>query len=408
MSNLAEMYGEFNSVYRGIGRLNGRDCEFEIGQKSHGAIRLICHSDEIWPAFDSLELQDIAGPVQISAAGKVICTSYVSGARRTHVYHYLSAGKFELDAGEDAWEKAYTVRFAIANFEFNGKMFKDHSGQGSRRHLEFRLDGLNISFQQVDEYTSVVESLKQNKETAITCELVIDIGNQRRDKICEVVDSICSLLTIARGTKINWIDYKLFDKESELINHHCEPRITAPYTSVALAKSKIIPQCTIDFLTQCYPTYKAQNIEYHFDDIGNFLADIHSRGFLETRCLLLFSVAEVLTRSSFDNNKQLKRLRDFVDKHNVSVEKCRLKKCGRGCGTCSPKCKECKTRCEPNCEIGKFIQDRNEFVHRMKFPNDEISRGYYRNLNFLHRMILSALNFSGERYDWSKGGPVHA
>ena len=267
---------------------------------------------------------------------------------------------------------------------------------------------MNISFQQVDGYTSVVEALKQNKETAITCELVIEIGNQTREKICEFVDSICSLLTIARGTKINWIGYKLLDSNSQLICHHCEPRITVPYTSIALVKSVIIPKCTIDFLTQCYPTYKERNTEYHFDDIGNFLVDIHSRGFLETRCLLLFSVAEVLTRSSFDNDKQLKRLRDFVDDHNVPVSKCIQKKCGRGCGTCDPKCEACKYVCEPNCEIREFIQDRNEFVHRMRFPNDNITQGYYRNLNFLHRMILSALNFRGELYDWSKGGPVWA
>lgn len=409
MSKLAAMYGEFHSVYRGIGTLNGRDCEFEIGQKSDGGIRLICESDKSWPECEQVALIGIAGEVRISAAGKVIRTQVGPGESVAHCYHYRSAGKFELDAGACDWEKAHTVRFSIVNFEFNGNKLDEHYKRGSRRLLEFELDGLNISFQKVDGYSPIVEALKQNKETAITCELAIEISNQTQERICEVVDCICSLLTIARGTKINWISYKLLDSDFELICHHCEPRITVPYTSIGLVKSINIPKCTIDFLTQCYPTYKEYNTKYHFDYVGNFLADIHSRGFLETRCLLLFSVVEVLTRSSFDNNEPLKRLRDFVDKHNVSVEKCGQKKCGRGCGTCRPKCKECKTRCELHCEIGKFIQDRNEFVHNMRFPdNENITAGYYRNLNFLHRMILSALNFRGEFYDWSEGGPVWA
>jgi len=268
---------------------------------------------------------------------------------------------------------------------------------------------VNISFQKVEEYDSIIESLKRSKSTEITCELVMQAEIHAQDEILEIADSVCRLLTIARGTKINWINYRILDKESKLINQHHEPRITVPYTGIGLVKSAVIPQCTIDFLTQCYPTYKEHNTKYYFDDMGNFLVDIHSRGFLETRCLLLFSVAEVLTRSLFDNNEPLKRLRDFVDEHNISVEKCRQKKCGRGCGTCSPKCKECKTKCELRCEIGKFIQDRNEFIHNMRFPdNENITAGYYRNLHFLHRMILSALKFRGDLYDWSKGGPVWA
>ena len=404
------MYGEFHSVYRGIGTLNGRDCEFEIGQKPDGDIRLICGSDEFWPECKELALIGIADEVRINAAGKVIRTHAGPGESAAHCYHYRSAGKFELDVGASCWEEARSVRFAITNLVFTGNKREAHGTGGWRRtDLNVKLDGVNISFQKVEEYDSIIDSLKRNKSTKITCELVMEIENHAQDEILEIVDSICSLLTIARGTKINWINYKLLDSDSELICHHCEPRITVPYTSIGLVKSVVIPKCTIDFLTQCYPTYKEHNTKYHFDYVGNFLADIHSRGFPETRCLLLFSVAEVLTRSSFDNNKQLRRLRDFIDKHNVPVQKCIEKKCGRGCGTCVPKCKECKYKCEPKCEIGKFIQDRNEFVHKMRFPdNENITAGYYRNLNFLHRMILSALKFKGELYDWSKGGPVWA
>ena len=406
MSKLSEMYGRFECLFHGKGKLNGVDCEFEIGQQSDGNIYLRCQSQELLPNNnDNIELIGFAyeGPVHVN--GKVIRTT----VRGNYDYYYCNAGKLEMNVGELDWGSAHTAKFAITNFKLIGNEKEEFSTGGWRRtDIKLKLDDVNISFQKVEMYDSIIESLERNKNTEITCELAIEVDNQAQEKIIEIVNRVCSLLTIARGTKINWISYNLFESKSRLICNHCEPRITVPYAGIALVKPINIPKSTISFLKQCYPTYKERNSQYHFDDIGNFLVDIHSRGFLETRCLLLFSVAEVLTRSLFDNNEPLKRLRDFVDEHNVSVEKCRQKKCGRGCGTCSPKCKECKTRCELNCEIGKFIQDRNEFVHRMRFPNDNITEGYYRNLNFLHRMILSALKYKGELYDWSEGGPVSA
>jgi len=398
LSKLAEMYGKFQNIYRGIGTLNGRDCEFEIGQKPDGDIRLICGSDEFWPECKELALIGIADEFRICAAGKVIRTHAGPGESAAHCYHYRSAGKFELDARLCPWSEAHTVRFAITNLEFIGNE-KEEYGIGGWRltDLKLKLDDVNISFQKVKKYDSIIESLKRNKNTEITCDLVIESNNHAQEEILAIVDRICRLLTIARGTKINWINYRLFDKELKLINQHYEPRVTVPYTGMPLVKSINLPNCTVDFLTQCYPTYKERNTKYHFDDIGNFLVDIHARGFLETRCLLLFSVAEVLARRVDDGDNARKRLRSFVDAHNVPAVKCERKKCGMD-----------SKACEQACEIGMFVSDRREFVHFMRFRDCDIVSGYYRNLNFLHRMLLSALNFRGELYDWSEGGPVWA
>ena len=395
MSKLSEMYGKFECLFHGKGNLHGVDCEFEIGQQSNGDIYLRCHSQELLPNNnDNIEFIGLAdeGPVHVN--GKFIRTT----VRGNYDYYYCNAGKLEMNVGELDWSRAHTVKFSITNFKFAGNKIQEYSTGGWRRtDLKLKLDGVNISFEKVEMYDSIIKSLARNKNTEITCELVIEVDNHVQEEIIEIVDRVCSLLTIARGTKINWISYKLLDSDSELICHHCEPRITVSYTGMPLVKSINLPKCTVDFLTQCYPTYKERNTKYHFEDIGNFLVDIHSRGFLETKCLLLFSVAEVLARrvANIDNARQ--RLRCFVDEHNVPAVKCEHNKCGLDGATC-----------EETCEIGMFVSDRREFVHFMQFREDELQIGYYRNLNFLHRMILSALNFRGELYDWSKGGPVWA
>jgi hypothetical protein len=314
-----------------------------------------------------------------------------------------------MNVGKLDWGRAYTAKFAITNFKFTGNEKEEYSTGGWRRtDLKLKLDGVNISFQKVEMYDSIIESLARNKNIEITCELAIEVDNHAQEEIIEIVDRVCSLLTIARGTKINWISYKLFDEDGVELGQCFKPRITRPYTGIALVKSLNVPVDTVRFLRACYPTFVDENPHYHFDHLGNFLADVHSRAFLETRCLLLCSVIEVLARRTTKNGNLRKVLRDFVDCHELPVQKCHDKKCGRKCGTCEPKCDGCQNNCENNCEIGIFVKDRNKMVHGMQFADADISSGYYRNLHLLHLMILGALDYRGKYYDWSKGGPVWA
>ena len=395
VSKLSELYGKFDCLFHGKGKLNGVDCEFEIGQQSDGNIYLRCHSQELSPIDnDNIELAGLASEGRVHVAGKVIRTL----VRGNYDTYFCNAGKLEMNVGEPDWGRAHTVKFAITNFKFTGNEKEEYSTGGwQRTDLKLKLDGVNISFQKVEMYDSIIESLPRIKNTEITCELAIEVDNHAQEEIIEIVDRVCSLLTIARGTKINWISYTLCDDDGLELGQCFRPRITRPYTPIPLVKPLNDPASTVRFLRQCYPTFVDENPHYHFDDLGNFLVDIHSRGFLETRCLLLFSVAEVLARrvANIDNARQ--RLRCFVDEHNVPAITCE-KKCGHG-----------QEPCEDDCEIGIFVKDRKNMVHELKFSDPENnSVVYFRNLHLLHLMILGALDYRGEYYDWSKGGPVSA
>ena len=400
------MYGEFHSVYRGVGKLNGSTCEFEIGQKPSGDIYLCCHSQELLPdSSDNIELIGTADEGSVHVEGKVIMTT----VRGKYDYYYCNAGKLEMNVGELDWSRAHTAKFAITNFKFTGNKKEEYSTGGWRRtDLKLKLDDVNISFQKVEMYDSILESLERNNNTEITCELAIEVDNHAQEEILEIVDSICSLLTIARGTKINWISYTLRDDDGVELGQCFRPRITRPYTQIPLVKSLNDPASIVRFLRHCYPTFVDENPHYHFDHLGNLLADVHSRVFVETRCVLLFSVVEVLARRTSRKGKLRKVFRDFVDCHELPVQKCQIKKCGRKCGRCEPKCDRCQHQCEDDCEIGIFVNDRNKMVHGMEFSDSDISGGYYRNLHLLHLMILRALDYRGEYYDRTKGGSVWA
>ena len=403
MSKLSEFYGDFNILFQGVGKLNDHECQFEAGQQSDGGIMLRCETDTVSPCIDrSVTLIGTAEGKRFQAKGEVIRNT-VTG-RYSHFFS--SSGRFDMSIGELDWSQADSVRFAIKNFQFTGNEFAAESTGPQPTLLRLSLDGVQIVFEKVDDYEPIMDSLQRKRGTEVTCEFVIEIKNRCKEEIIQFVDAICALLTIARGTKINWTSYKLCDSGGIELGHHFEPRITVPFTSIPLVKSINYPADTVRFLEQCYPVFVDKNSRYHFDHVGNFLANIHSKAFLETRCLLLFSVAEVLASADKKSGKLLKRLRDFADKHNVPVYKCQVKRCGRACGTCEPKCKECKYRCEDECEIGLFVKDRNGIVHEMGFPDHNTSAGYFRNLHFLHRMILSALDFRGALYDWKEGGPV--
>ena len=157
--------------------------------------------------YDNIELIAFADEGPIHVEGKVIRTT----VRGNYDYYYCNAGKFEMNVGSELdWSRAHTAKFAITNFKFVGNEKDEYCTGGWRRtDLKLKLDDMKISFQKVEMYDSIINSLERNKNTEITCELAIEVDNHAQEEILEIVDRICSLLTIARGTKINWISYRL-------------------------------------------------------------------------------------------------------------------------------------------------------------------------------------------------------
>lgn len=365
LGQLIDNYGEFAHIYYGIGTVNDIECSFEVGQLSAGTIYIYCETNGVL-------LDDRQNNIVLNGLtndGRLITVVGIAIRVKSDDYtssYFMSAGKIVLTVGESNWSRATCIRFGIVNFRFWGNEVEQITEtQVSLNTLRLELDEIELQFRQCDGYKDIISNLQNQKHTDVTCELIIDIENRSQEEIFEFVEAVCNLLTIARGRKINWIYYKLTAENEPIATVH-HGRITSPYKGYELIDFQ--SEETTTFLEQCYPVYKSLNPKYHFDRVANILVDCNSSGFIETRCLSIFSVVDSLVKQISNAKHFFDRIKDFVNYHHIPIEKR---------------------------EIKRFKNSRNKLTHQLEFdkmnnPQDE----YIENLHFLHLMILGSLGYS--------------
>jgi|GEM_PF-5093330 len=370
MRNLTEKSGEALYFYIGRGYVNNIACDFEVVQLANGTIIICCEAHELLhnSKTGDVELKgNTFDGITIEAFGKAILenSSLHFGGDQPHKYCFRSSGFFEIRVYEDVIDDVVRLEFGLVNFEFWGNETEHISNAKiALNKLRHELDGVEICFKQLDSYNEILENLKSKKDVNVTCELIFEIGNQSLQEVFALVDVICNLLTIARGRKINWIYHKSIDANGSTLTIH-QPRITSEFKGFELIDFQ--HKETLDFLDQCYPAYMKLNSTYHFDHIANILSDCHASGFLETRCLAMFSVVDSLVKRVSQDRQLRRRIQAFVKHHKIPISES---------------------------EISNFIDSRNKLTHELEFFSSDYQTEYFDNLHFLHRLILGALGYS--------------
>ncbi|MCY3780906.1 MAG: hypothetical protein OXG78_11400 [Chloroflexi bacterium] len=422
VSKLENRFSDLAAVYHGIGQLKDRDnnvvkTDYAIGQRQKGSFVICCGVRLGWR--DAFHLRGKTHLGETLEAGGVVST--VMGAYSGFTYNqefedyfYQSEMDFGLSVGEDNWTKAETVEFNITNFVYLGNA-RIQGGFGQDVNcLELTVQGVELAFTRLADYEQAVDLLNDLGTARATCKLSVKVGNHSKDKIFQIVNAICRLLTIARGIQINWIAFSFVD--SELSRYFCHHRhqVLGAYQEFEVIES-VHHDATHEFLARCLPVYLDKDVDYQFGWFSHFLVEIHTAGFLDTRCLLLYNAMEWLCKRVNDKKKigkypvtLRKRVCDFVVRHEVPIVIC--SKChalgtkpdnkyrGKGEEPCLGKGHKYKDRCD----VGFYVECRNAVVHRGTFYSGEPRREYRIILSMFHKMLLRALEYEYmfiDRYD---------
>lgn len=127
--------------------------------------------------------------------------------------------------------------------------------------------------------------------TQTTCHLVVDVADHSVEELAKFADSMCNLLTLAKGKKINYINYILLNMIEEPIQIVYESRFTDPKQGLMLYREPITR-----FLEDCYPKYVEMDGMYRIRNFVDFLVQAYSTPYLESKCLIVFSAVEVLSK----------------------------------------------------------------------------------------------------------------
>lgn len=373
MSELTEKYGKFVSLYEGKGKLNQQECAFEVRRRPDSTIIVYCafsdspetvnrygvelrgHTDKGLKVFGKGPYQERPWDVDYDI--------------ETYFSHYRF---WKLNVGEVDWSKAHSIRFAITNF-----LFCDNVGTYWCNALDLKLDGLNISFQKVASYDNVVNSVDRGEKTEVTCELTIEVAGRSQKEIIKVASNICDLLTIAKGRKINWINYEVYDANSSIIFTSHQSQRTDPNNNGYKLIDFKRAQTTVTYLEQCYPAYKQFDLCHPtmLNEVANIIVDANTPRFFLNRALIIFSMVDALSKKVSSNRDFTARIRCLKTLYNV---------------------------CLDDEEISFFVKSRNSVVHKLKFRANDMSdmiEEYEKCYHIFHRLLLRILDYQSHYFD---------
>ena len=404
MSKLHDQFGDLVVVYQCCGTIKYQEsgsthqekCTFEIGQAATGAI--VIHINKFLRQMrQKIELDGtIEDGRKLVAQGDVRRIDHISSTQcflhSEAPFH--SNDPFHFTVGKLDWADVAQMKFAITNFLYCGNDADSNSWMTGIGRLNVRLNGTDVSIEKVENYTDVINSVGRGERTEVTSRLIIDVAGKSKDEILKLAHGICDLLTIGTGRKISWISYTVSNASVTDVYSFNEYRFTDMRSGrelIDFTDGKTIAT----FLEQCYPAYSTYDSKSPgmLHSVGLMLIDANSKGFMRTRALILFSILDAVSYTESNHITLKGRIRDIVDSYRVPIEKCQAKRCGRGCGTCQPKCDACKNQCEAECEIGDFVDDRHSIVHKLQFPSSDEDKEYYKVLSVFHRLLLRMLGY---------------
>jgi len=295
-------YGDNVAEYRGKGKIKTQDekeldCEFKIIQMRDGTIISLCNlvieQPGFFPIADNFNIITLSGETvegyTISTEGPITVTkSHLSSSHECQIIFLVRSLNVRFIKDKDP----ETIWFGLTNFEFESNLYIDEIPSKGIiiprmvKAIDLRLQGEEVIIRQILDYEQIIKKLDAFGKIDVTCEASMEISNIGEiEKKLVLINDICYLISVARGTKVNWIYYKLFGDNTPILMGH-QNRITKGFnSSYNLITNDYSENNIKNFLERTYDTYLARKDQYQLDrgTIDAYLDAKAEGDFLEMR-----------------------------------------------------------------------------------------------------------------------------
>lgn len=463
--NLLSHYGGCIASYQGEGVMTYDDgqklsCRFEAGQLNTGDVLLLCDFFSPLPLFNDLSPVSFAGQTtegfDLWAAEGISETNYLPGRRAGS---NRSSEAFHL---QEMFVRMFreggisNARFGLTNFKFIGTEAHRTDRSGVLALSLDLQDGSNltkIKIIPIDDYGYAMLRAQTLHGIDVTCEALGEVSDEDQvERLTDTVDDLCRLLSVARGTKVQWIYRDLYNEDGSCILRYHYSAVTKPYCSLAVIDPYAEGRYeTKAFLEGAYAPYLQRRDEYKLNrgTIDAYLDAKADYDYLETRGAKLAVALEKLKAVFFaasgttvkefildetDFKKLVaplqKAVKDVLKAASVDnsvlqaiANEGKMLSLNRRSFAYALKnlFREIDLKVSLK-EIELFIQCRNKLVHtgefycvgataeeRMKYPpHSSPAEEYYFLVNFLDQIFLRLLGYHGQYIDQrSSKGSIH-
>ena len=376
---------------RGVGAMVFEDgsesqCSFVIRQFSNADMVVECnHEDD---RADHLVAGQPPLPRSISGLTETqqsltvngpLSTTHISvGSSGTVTRHTAHGAMLEPPNGSP--REIARINFEIVNLFIWPDERREVAPGEFRGLIVLLLGGRELLLRRVPNHDEIRESLRERHGTAVTAILETTITDQNDvPAAIAIVERVCALLSLARGTLVTWVRYEITASDGAPISSYGRNAKTKDCCSAVLIDPNY-PRETSGFLHQVYERYGTIESIFEMRRVIDARLDVNESSFLETRALvgsaLIEYVASAYAReygSESDRKASLTEKTEFL-----------ATQLNAGFG---------------HEEIRAIGKTRNRLAHRLRFATDKPYAEYAALSNFLNVVLLRLLGYTGSYID---------
>jgi len=361
----------------------------------------------------------------VSVQGLVIKECRQVSQYRTRLIGY--SGQWII--GEPDFKEATLICFELVNFLFLGtekEVFIEGDNQRSSLSLmALKLGNKEIKLRRVVDYDQTEASLRAQHGLQVTCTAITTIEDSTElDTVVSTIDTLCDVMTVARGTLVNWISFDAINLESGLPYSRYRNSVTRDFSEIDLIHYTD-PQNTKSFLEKGFSRCQEIEPDFQITRIARAFTETRGGSFIESRSLLIGVLVEYITsvkarlddctyilnqetfESQWDSLKVnvktiLKLTYPQIAGKYLSVMLSNIRGLNRlpFSWKLNYLAKWLDIKFEPG-EIEKFIVTRNKLAHEGRFPETgSPSEHYLRMQWFIDRLMLRLFDYHGPYYDF--------
>ena len=464
-SSFLSHYGNCIAAYEGKGTLTFKDalkvkCRFRAGQLATGELILLCDGMELDPYGDTcgrlideqseLYVASLRGKTrdgfQLQVNGGFSFFNYLTNPPADLTEAWAAFGVREMSVQTIKPFGLHQAAYGLTNVEIMGTQTVEGRPFTNLMPLSLNAKGAKneIVIKPVQDRIGVMRELRAFKQMKVTTEATACVSSQEDvERLDELMDAVCYLLSVARGTRIQSLFRHLYDSSGEIVSttHYWRPR-TSFCQLWAIQPRMMYGEATKGFVEAAYPIFvKRPNV--YKPAINMYLDAKAEADSLEVRSAKMALAMEAL------KGAMLKHLRG-VNEHIIPEQEFEkllddLKNTvdsfleSRGLGNDDRK--EILGQAKAlnrtsfrrlikhlSADIGLpmnandlnlFIRCRNSLVHRGQFycvsatdkerkrcrPKPTGETEYFFLVHFLDRIFLKLFGYCGPYMDWSSGRP---
>ena len=202
------------------------------------------------------------------------------------------------------------LTYGLANLEFLGDEVTQFETEGrrgwSRDTFRFQVTSTEIIVRHVANYREVVAQMKARRSLAITAEGSLELtnGTDALGSYDDMMDAICTLLSLAKGSRVTWLYSRVMDQDGALASMRIVSKLSPFWVpGVALVGGTTAKELK-EFVSHSYGAYLEEKESFNLPvAIGYYLA---SKSQIEwnTRFLLACIALETLVWNFAEDGAQ--------------------------------------------------------------------------------------------------------